>query len=47
MIVSPPLVSEHAHIDELIEKAWRSLDMTAATLASGTMAEIIAADLFD
>ncbi len=32
MIVSPPLVVEHAHIDELVEKAWRSLDMTASSL---------------
>jgi putrescine aminotransferase len=35
MIVSPPLVSEHAHIDELVEKAWRCLDITAATIAAG------------
>jgi len=34
MIVSPPLVSEHAHIDELVEKAWRCLDITAATIAA-------------
>ncbi len=47
MIVSPPLVSEHAHIDELVEKAWRSLDMTADALAKGHMADIIAADVFD
>ena len=32
MIVSPPLVSEHAHIDELVEKAWRCLDLTAKSL---------------
>jgi putrescine aminotransferase len=47
MIVSPPLVSEHAHIDELVEKAWRSLDMTEAALASANMAGIIAAGVFD
>jgi len=47
MIVSPPLVSEKAHIDELLEKAWRSLDMTAETLASANMADIIAADVFN
>lgn len=32
MIVSPPLVVEHAHIDELVEKAWRCLDLTASSL---------------
>lgn len=34
MIVSPPLISSHAHIDELLEKAWRCLDLTARSLAS-------------
>ena len=34
MIVSPPLVSEHAHIDELVEKAWRCMDLTAKSLAA-------------
>ena len=34
MIVSPPLVMEHAHIDELVEKAWRSLDMTAEAIGA-------------
>ena len=29
MIVSPPLVFEPRHVDELIEKAWRCLDLTA------------------
>jgi len=29
MIVSPPLIMEHAHVDELVEKAWRCLDLTA------------------
>jgi putrescine aminotransferase len=32
MIVSPPLVCERQHIDELVEKAWRCLDLTAAAL---------------
>jgi hypothetical protein len=29
----PPLVAEHGHIDELVEKAWRCLDLTARSLA--------------
>jgi putrescine aminotransferase len=33
MIVSPPLIMEHAHIDELVDKAWRCLDLTAQSLA--------------
>jgi putrescine aminotransferase len=32
MIVSPPLIMEHSHIDELIEKAWRCLDLTAESI---------------
>jgi putrescine aminotransferase len=32
MIVSPPLIMEHSHIDELVEKAWLCLDLTAASL---------------
>ncbi|MFN2167968.1 MAG: aspartate aminotransferase family protein, partial [Anaerolineae bacterium] len=32
MIVSPPLVVTHEHIDELVEKAWKSLDLTAESL---------------
>jgi putrescine aminotransferase len=32
MIVSPPLVMQHSHIDELCEKAWRCLDLTAESL---------------
>ena len=32
MIVSPPLVVEHSHIDELVRKAWQSLDLTAESL---------------
>ena len=34
MIVSPPLVFEKQHIDELVEKAWRCLDLTAESLAA-------------
>jgi putrescine---pyruvate transaminase len=33
MIIAPPLVMERAHIDELMEKAWRCLDLTARDLA--------------
>jgi putrescine---pyruvate transaminase len=29
MVIAPPLVMERAQIDELIEKAWRCLDLTA------------------
>jgi len=32
MIIAPPLVMERSHIDELIEKAWRCLDLTARDL---------------
>ncbi len=35
MIVSPPLVVEKQHINELVEKAWRCLDLTAASLRAG------------
>jgi len=35
MIMSPPLIVEDRHIDELVEKAWRCLDLTAASLAAG------------
>ncbi len=31
MIVSPPLISEDSHIDELVDKAWKCLDLTAAS----------------
>lgn len=34
MIVSPPLISEHQHIDELVEKAWKSLDLTAESVGA-------------
>ncbi len=33
MIVSPPLIVEHSHVDELVEKAWRCLDLTAESIA--------------
>ena len=32
MVMAPPLVMERAQIDELIEKAWRCLDLTARDL---------------
>jgi putrescine aminotransferase len=32
MIVSPPLIVEDRHIDELVEKAWKCLDLTRAAL---------------
>ncbi len=35
MIMSPPLIVEDRHIDELVEKAWRCLDLTAVSLAAG------------
>jgi len=35
MIISPPLVVETGHIDELVEKAWKCLDLTAVSLAAG------------
>jgi len=35
MIVSPPLVFERSHVDELVEKAWKCLDLTAASLGAG------------
>ena len=34
MIVAPPLIIEKNQIDELVEKAHRSLDLTAAALAA-------------
>jgi putrescine aminotransferase len=30
MLLSPPLILSRAHIDELVEKAWRSLDQAAS-----------------
>jgi putrescine aminotransferase len=35
MIIAPPLIMERAQIDELIEKAWRCLDLTARDLGVG------------
>jgi putrescine aminotransferase len=32
MIVSPPLIVEDTHVDELVGKAWQALDLTAASL---------------
>jgi putrescine aminotransferase len=32
MIISPPLIFEDQHVDELVEKAWKCLDLTAASL---------------
>ncbi len=34
MIVSPPLVITHEQVDELVEKAWKALDATAAALGA-------------
>ncbi len=34
MIIAPPLVITRAQVDELVEKAWRCLDLTAAWVAS-------------
>ena len=38
MLLSPPLVITRAQIDELFEKAWKSLDQTAAELGIGRVA---------
>jgi putrescine aminotransferase len=35
MIIAPPLVMERSQIDDLIEKAWRCLDLTARDLQLG------------
>ena len=32
MIVSPPLIIDHTHVDELVDKAWKCLDLTAKSL---------------
>ena len=34
MLLSPPLTLTRANIDELAEKAWKSLDMTAMELGT-------------
>jgi putrescine aminotransferase len=36
MIVSPPLISEQNHIDELVDTAWKSLDLTQQSLESNS-----------
>jgi putrescine aminotransferase len=36
MLLSPPLVITRAQIDEMFEKAWKSLDQTAAALGIAT-----------
>ena len=38
MLLSPPLVITRAQIDELFEKAWKSLDQTATELGIGRVA---------
>jgi len=32
MIIAPPLVTTDAQLDELVEKAWRALDLTHKAL---------------
>ena len=34
MIVSPPLIVEDKHIDELVEKAWKCLNLTAKSIGA-------------
>ena len=34
MVVAPPLILDHEQADELVELAWRTLDMTEATIAA-------------
>jgi putrescine aminotransferase len=36
MLLSPPLVISRAQVDELAEKAWRALDLTARDLGMAT-----------
>jgi putrescine aminotransferase len=36
MIISPPLVLSEAEADELVEKAWKCLDLTARDLGIRT-----------
>jgi putrescine aminotransferase len=33
MVLSPPLTLSHEQADELVEKAWRALDLTQKTLS--------------
>jgi len=35
MIISPPLIMAREQIDELVEKAWRCLDLTARDIGAG------------
>lgn len=35
MVVSPPLILKKEHADELVEKAWKALDLTKAFLDGG------------
>ena len=35
MIISPPLMLTREHVDELVEKAHRCLDLTLADLKAG------------
>jgi putrescine aminotransferase len=32
MIIAPPLVCTNSEIDEILEKVWQSLDMTATSI---------------
>ena len=35
MVVAPPLIIDENQVDELVEKAWRALDLTQARLNGG------------
>ena len=32
MVISPPLICSNEHIDEIIEKVWKCLDLTAKSI---------------
>ena len=32
MVISPPLICTNEHIDEIIEKVWKCLDLTAKSI---------------
>jgi putrescine aminotransferase len=32
MVISPPLICETEHLDEIIEKVWKCLDLTAKSI---------------
>jgi putrescine aminotransferase len=32
MVISPPLICNNEHIDEIIEKVWKCLDLTAQSI---------------